>query len=49
MDYADDFAFSINEETEEGFVSSNRVADGKGMSDDIYSIKKLDSQSVMYS
>lgn len=35
----DDFAFSINEETEEGFVSSNRDG-GKG-SDDIYLIKKL--------
>jgi len=36
---ADDFAFSMNEETEEGFVSSNREG-GKG-SDDIYEIKKL--------
>ncbi len=36
---ADDFAFSINEETEEGFVSSNRNG-GKG-SDDIYAFKKL--------
>lgn len=36
---ADDFAFSIDEETEEGFVSSNREG-GKG-SDDIYAIKKL--------
>ena len=36
---ADDFAFSINEETEEGFVSSNREG-GKG-SDDIYAVKKL--------
>jgi len=36
---ADDFAFTINEETEEGFVSSNR-AGGKG-SDDVYAIKKL--------
>lgn len=36
---ADDFAFSINEETEEGFVSSNREG-GKG-SDDVYAIKKL--------
>jgi outer membrane protein OmpA-like peptidoglycan-associated protein len=36
---ADDFAFSINEETERGFVSSNREG-GKG-SDDIYAIKKL--------
>ena len=35
----DDFAFSINEETEEGFVSSNREG-GMG-SDDIYAIKKL--------
>jgi outer membrane protein OmpA-like peptidoglycan-associated protein/tetratricopeptide (TPR) repeat protein len=35
----DDLAFSINEETGEGFVSSNRDG-GKG-SDDIYSIKKL--------
>lgn len=36
---ADDFAFSINEETEEGFVSSNR--EGGVGSDDIYAIKKL--------
>jgi outer membrane protein OmpA-like peptidoglycan-associated protein/tetratricopeptide (TPR) repeat protein len=36
---ADDFAFSLNEETEEGYVSSNRDG-GKG-SDDIYAIKKL--------
>ncbi|EDP72711.1 hypothetical protein FBALC1_16457 [Flavobacteriales bacterium ALC-1] len=36
---ADDFAFSIDEETEEGFVSSNREG-GKG-SDDVYAIKKL--------
>lgn len=36
---ADDFAFSIDEETEEGFVSSNR--DGGIGSDDIYAIKKL--------
>jgi outer membrane protein OmpA-like peptidoglycan-associated protein/tetratricopeptide (TPR) repeat protein len=35
---ADDFAFSMNEETEEGFVSSNREG-GKG-SDDIYAIKQ---------
>jgi outer membrane protein OmpA-like peptidoglycan-associated protein/tetratricopeptide (TPR) repeat protein len=41
-EYADDFAFSINEETEEGFVSSNRLANGEDMSDDIYSIKKLE-------
>ena len=36
---ADDFAFSMNEDTGEGFVSSNRSG-GKG-SDDIYSIKRL--------
>jgi outer membrane protein OmpA-like peptidoglycan-associated protein/tetratricopeptide (TPR) repeat protein len=36
---ADDFAFSINEESEMGFVSSNRDG-GKG-SDDVYAIKKL--------
>jgi len=36
---ADDFAFSMNEDTEEGFVSSNREG-GKG-SDDIYAVKKL--------
>lgn len=36
---ADDFAFSINEESGEGFVSSNR--DGGQGSDDIYAIKKL--------
>jgi outer membrane protein OmpA-like peptidoglycan-associated protein len=36
---ADDFAFRINEETSEGFVSSNREG-GQG-SDDIYAIKKL--------
>jgi len=35
----DDFAFSINEQTEEGFVSSNREG-GKG-GDDIYAIKKI--------
>jgi outer membrane protein OmpA-like peptidoglycan-associated protein/tetratricopeptide (TPR) repeat protein len=35
----DDFAFSINEETGEGFVSSNREG-GKG-GDDIYAFKKL--------
>ena len=35
----DDFAFSMNEETGEGFVSSNREG-GKG-DDDIYAIKKL--------
>ena len=38
---ADDFAFSINEENEEGFVSSNRLVNGENMSDDIYAIKKL--------
>lgn len=36
---ADDFAFSIDEVTGEGFVSSNRDG-GKG-SDDVYSVKKL--------
>ncbi|WP_034060253.1 OmpA family protein [Lacinutrix jangbogonensis] len=36
---ADDFAFSINEETGEGYVSSNREG-GKG-DDDIYAIKKI--------
>ena len=36
---ADDFAFSINEDAGEGFVSSNREG-GKG-SDDIYAVKKL--------
>ena len=36
---SDDFAFTIDEETGEGFVSSNR-AGGKG-SDDIYIFKKL--------
>ena len=36
---ADDFAFVLNEECENGFVSSNRSG-GKG-SDDIYSVKKL--------
>ena len=38
---ADDFAFSFNEDTEEGFVSSNRLVDGEDMSDDIYAIKRL--------
>ncbi|MEY8847199.1 OmpA family protein [Psychroserpens sp. XS_ASV72] len=36
---ADDFAFNLDEETGEGFVSSNR--DGGLGSDDIYGIKKL--------
>lgn len=36
---ADDFAFSINNEAEEGFVSSNREG-GQG-SDDVYAFKKL--------
>jgi len=36
---ADDFAFSIDEESGDGFISSNREG-GKG-SDDIYAIKKL--------
>ena len=35
----DDFAFRMNEDTGEGFISSNREG-GKG-SDDIYAIKKL--------
>ena len=35
----DDFAFTIDEETGEGFVSSNR--DGGMGSDDVYAIKKL--------
>jgi len=35
----DDFAFSINEESGEGFISSNREG-GKG-DDDIYAIKKI--------
>lgn len=35
----DDFAFRINEDTKEGFVSSNRDG-GKG-GDDIYAIKKI--------
>ena len=36
---SDDFAFSVNEDTGEGFVSSNREG-GKG-SDDIYTLKNL--------
>jgi outer membrane protein OmpA-like peptidoglycan-associated protein/tetratricopeptide (TPR) repeat protein len=36
---ADDFAFTINEDSEEGFVSSNREG-GQG-SDDVYTFKKL--------
>merc|ERR1711974_77518 len=36
---ADDFAFNIDEETKEGFVSSNR--DGGLGGDDIYGIKRL--------
>jgi outer membrane protein OmpA-like peptidoglycan-associated protein/Tol biopolymer transport system component len=36
---ADDFAFNIDEETKEGYVSSNR--DGGLGSDDIYGIKRL--------
>ena len=36
---ADDFAFTIDEDAEEGFVSSNRDG-GKG-SDDVYAFKKL--------
>lgn len=41
---ADDFAFTYNPTTEEGYVSSNRVG-GKG-SDDIYRIKKIESCEV---
>ena len=37
----DDFAFTFNPETEEGYVSSNREG-GKG-SDDIYKIKKIET------
>ncbi len=36
---ADDFAFTIDEESEEGYVSSNR--DGGLGGDDVYSIKKI--------
>jgi len=36
---ADDFAFTLDEESEEGFVSSNR--EGGAGSDDIYAIKKI--------
>lgn len=36
---ADDFAFSIDEESKEGFVSSNR--DGGQGSDDIYAVKAI--------
>ncbi|WP_274474143.1 OmpA family protein [Mangrovimonas aestuarii] len=36
---ADDFAYTINEETGEGFVSSNRSG-GKG-SDDVYAVKQI--------
>ena len=41
----DDLAFSINEETGRGFVSSNREG-GKG-NDDIYAIKRLEPCEVM--
>ncbi|SRX52402.1 OmpA family protein [Aequorivita sp. CIP111184] len=41
----DDFAYSYDSATEEGYVSSNRK-DGKG-SDDIYKIKKLDICDVI--
>lgn len=37
---SDDFAFTFNPETQEGFVSSNRTG-GKG-SDDIYQIKEIE-------
>ncbi|MDT0559689.1 OmpA family protein [Ichthyenterobacterium sp. W332] len=36
---ADDFAFTLDEESEEGFVSSNR--EGGAGSDDVYAIKKI--------
>ena len=39
--YADDFAFILTENCEDGFVSSNRLVDGEDMSDDIYAVKKL--------
>jgi len=42
---ADDFAFTINNENGEGFVSSNR--EGGAGSDDIYQVKVY-SQFVMY-
>ena len=42
---SDDFAFTINDETGEGFVSSNRPG-GKG-GDDIYGIKRLEPCNVM--
>ena len=42
---SDDFAFTINEETKEGFVSSNRPG-GKG-GDDIYGVKRLEPCNVM--
>jgi len=41
---ADDLAFTINEETGEGFVSSNREG-GKG-NDDIYALKRLEPCNV---
>ena len=44
---ADDLAFTINEETGAGFVSSNRDG-GKG-SDDIYAVKRLEPCLVMVS
>ncbi len=42
---SDDFAFTINEETGEGYVSSNRPG-GKG-NDDVYGIKRLEPCDVM--
>ena len=42
---SDDFAFTINDETGEGFVSSNRSG-GKG-NDDIYAIKRLEPCNIM--
>lgn len=42
---SDDFAFTINEETGEGYLSSNRPG-GKG-GDDIYGIKRLEPCNVI--
>lgn len=38
---ADDFSFSINDATQEGFVASNRGGSSEGASDNIYSIKEI--------
>lgn len=42
---SDDFAFTINDDTGEGFVSSNRPG-GKG-NDDIYGVKRLEPCDVL--